>query len=215
MNTILIYVHDPMCSWCWGFESVRQQLFSRLPKALQVQRLVGGLAPDSMQPMPIEMQNFLQQTWRKIAIRIPGTNFNHAFWEECSPRRSTYPSNRAVIAARLQGEHFDQIMTYKIQYAYYQQAKNPSDNTTLIQLAEEMELDLERFIMDLNSESLQQMLLEEIKLCRRLGMNSFPSLTLRKGEDLKQIRLDYNNADSMLKQISDYSLAENSSHLII
>jgi len=119
LEKTLIYVHDPMCSWCWGFEPVRKQLFQRLNPNIKVKRLLGGLAPDSHAPMPLEMQVFLQNTWRKIENHIPGTQFNFDFWTKCQPRRSTYPANRAVIAARLQGEQFDELMTTKIQQAYY------------------------------------------------------------------------------------------------
>jgi putative protein-disulfide isomerase len=30
MKNILYYVHDPMCSWCWGFETTRQKIFDEL-----------------------------------------------------------------------------------------------------------------------------------------------------------------------------------------
>jgi putative protein-disulfide isomerase len=98
MQETLYYVHDPMCSWCWGFEPTRRQLFAALEGRLQIERLVGGLAPDTDEPMPATMRNMLQQTWHRIAISIPGTEFNFEFWEKCQPRRATYPANRAVIA---------------------------------------------------------------------------------------------------------------------
>ena len=66
MQTTLIYVHDPMCSWCFGFESTRAKLFAALDARIQVRRMVGGLAPDSDAPMPEAMRMGLQQTWRRI-----------------------------------------------------------------------------------------------------------------------------------------------------
>ena len=197
----LYYVHDPMCSWCWGFEPVRKQLFEALADKLNIQSLVGGLAPDSDLAMPKEMQNILQQTWQKIQQTIPGTQFNFDFWTQCSPRRSTYPSNRAIIAAKLQNKKNVSLMSLKIQQAYYLQAKNPSDNSTLIQLANELNLDIVRFTQDLTSNTVQQLLLDEIALARSLGGNSFPSLILKKDEQLIPISLDYNNVTSMLEQI--------------
>ena len=55
MNSTLIYVHDPMCSWCWGFEKIRQQLFASLKGQINIRSLVGGLAIDSNEAMPKEM----------------------------------------------------------------------------------------------------------------------------------------------------------------
>jgi len=201
MQTTLIYVHDPMCSWCWGFEPTRARLFAALAGRIPVQRLVGGLAPDSTEPMPDAMRQGLQQTWSRIQQMIPGTEFNFDFWTDCAPRRSTYPSNRAVIAARMQSEDFDQPMTARIQRAYYLEARNPSDNETLIELAEDIGLDVKRFAGDLVDAGTQQKLLAEIQTSRRLGIDSFPSLAVASAGNLSHIGLNYTDADAMLGQI--------------
>jgi len=197
----LIYVHDPMCSWCWGFEPTRQAIFDAIGDRLQIRRLVGGLAPDSDAPMPESMQQMLQQTWQRIGQTIPGTCFNFEFWEKCAPRRSTYPANRAVIAAREQGSDYDQAMTARIQQAYYLEARNPSDNSTLIELASEIGLDADRFAECLVAESTQQLLMTEIQSTRALGIDSFPSMAVHRNGELRHIGLNYTDPKAMLEQI--------------
>ena len=201
MSRTLIYVHDPMCSWCWGFEPTRKELFAKLPESLELRRLVGGLAPDSDQPMPEAMRIGLQQTWHRIEQMIPGTRFNFEFWTLNTPRRSTYPANRAVIAARLQAADKDPKMTAAIQRAYYLEARNPSDNSTLIELAAEIGLDAERFASDLVAESTDEELRAEIGAARAFGIDSFPSLAVLGDNGLRHIRLDYADADAMLREI--------------
>jgi putative protein-disulfide isomerase len=201
MQQTLYYVHDPMCSWCWGFEPTRARLFAALEGRIPIQRLVGGLAPDSSAPMPEAMQQGLQRTWMQIQQTIPGTEFNFDFWTMCAPRRSTYPSNRAVIAARMQGDSFDQVMTGRIQRAYYLEARNPSDNETLIELAADCGLDVERFSEDLTAAETQQKLLAEIAAARRLGLDSFPSLAVVDSGHLTHIGLNYTDVQAMLNQI--------------
>ncbi|HID81780.1 MAG TPA: DsbA family protein [Chromatiales bacterium] len=202
-DTVLYYVHDPMCSWCWGFNSTRQTLFKNLPDNIEIKWLLGGLAPDSDQPMPEEMRTYLQNTWRKIQQRIPGTKFNFDFWEKCKPRRSTYPACRAVIAAREQGSEFNLLMIQAIQKAYYTHASNPSDNNTLIALADKIGLDIARFEKDLLAESTQQKLLSEIKQCKKLGVENFPALILIAGNRKWRVPVDYNNSQVMLDVITD------------
>ena len=158
MNRTLVYIHDPMCSWCWGFSRRYQQLTEVLPESIKVTRLLGGLAPDSSEPMPKEMQQYLQKTWKTIEVTIPGTRFNHDFWTLCQPRRSTWPACRAVIAARQQGPEYDLAMTIAIQQGYYLKAMNPSDDSTLIGFAEELGLDTESFSSRLNAEATRQQL---------------------------------------------------------
>lgn len=201
MKSTLIYVHDPMCSWCWGFEPVRRQLFDAVSGEMQVQRLLGGLAPDSDQPMPEAMQQMLQQTWGRVS-QLTGASFNFDFWKRCSPRRSTYPSNRAVIAAREQGEENDARMTARIQRAYYREARNPSDDETLIELAGELNLDAEQFAQSLNSAATRQQLEREVIRARSIGVDSFPSLVVENRGYLRHVRVDYADPDSMLREIS-------------
>ena len=192
-----------MCSWCWGFVPVLEDLLNKLPEDIRVKRLLGGLAPDSAAPMPAEMQQTIEATWRRIEETIPGTLFNHDFWTQCAPRRSTWPACRAVIAARMQGDEFDVRMTRAIQLAYYTQARNPSNENTLVELAGELGLDRHVFTRDLCSTPVQQQLLAEIELSRQLYATSFPSLVLKTGAAEWRIPVDYNDSAPMLGLVTD------------
>jgi len=201
MKAILYYIHDPMCSWCWGFSRVLNELLENLPEEIEVHRLLGGLATDSDEPMPHSMQQYIKSNWSRIEDRISGVKFNYDFWSKCIPRRSTYPACRAVIAARQQGQQYDELMTKEIQKAYYQNALNPSDNSTLIKLAENLSLSLEKFEKDLLSEETQEKLIEEIHFSRELFAESFPNLALQVGDEHFSIPLDYNNSKTMFEEI--------------
>ncbi len=203
----LYYVHDPMCSWCWGFSTVWQKIQAQLPDTIQTQRILGGLAPDSSEPMPTSMQLNLQQNWQRIQQVIPGTQFNYDFWSSNSPRRSTYPACRAVIAAKAQNGAYELPMIRAIQEAYYLNAKNPSDDATLIELASIVECNVDRFTEDLNSEYTHSELMSEIHFARRLGAQGFPSLFIAKDSGgPRAIPFDYNDAHVALSNIS-HSLA--------
>ena len=204
----LIYIHDPMCSWCWGFRPALDELLNSLGVAnkdihgdINIVRLVGGLAPDSDEPMPEEMKQHLSAIWRTIQQHVPGTEFNFDFWTECAPRRSTYPACRAVIAARNQGIENDDKMTLAIQQAYYLGAKNPSDNDVLVELAREIGLNKDVFKEDLVSDGVNQTLNDEINFSRRMGVQGFPSLMLMTSKGANLITVDHNNPASMQQQI--------------
>ena len=197
-GAILYHVHDPMCSWCWGFRQSWDNLREALPGAVSVVNVVGGLAPDSDQPMPLEQQKTIAGYWVSVSEQT-GADFNFDFWEKCSPRRSTYPACRAVLAARRQDA--EQAMIDAIQHAYYQRAMNPSDNPTLIELAGELGLDVQRFSVDLVSMEIEEELAENFTLRRNLGVRGFPSLVLTQGEDLFPVDVDYKSHLSMLEVI--------------
>lgn len=187
---ILYYIYDPMCSWCWGYRLTWLLLQAKLESVVRVNTMVGGLAEDSNVPMPETMQYFLQQTWHKISAEL-GTQFNFDFWSQCQPKRSTYPACRAVIIARQYQK--EQAMCLAIQEAYYLNAKNPSEVTTLIKIATSIGLNGDLFEQQINSDKLKQQLDHEITRVRAMPIQGFPSLVLSVDGELFPIRLDYKN----------------------
>lgn len=188
MKSILYYVHDPMCSWCWGYRPTWDALRQALPEDVQQVNVVGGLAPDSDEPMPLEQQKLIAGYWRRIAEEL-GTKFNFDFWTNCAPRRSTYPACRAVLAAAVQDA--EEAMINAIQHAYYLRAMNPSDASTLIELAKDIGLDAKRFAGDLASEGIRHELERHFALRRSIDVYSFPSLVLQIGQETYPVPLDY------------------------
>lgn len=201
MPSTLWYVHDPMCSWCYAFAPTWGEVTAQLDNAVEVARLLGGLAPDSAVPMPAEMRQRLEATWHRIEQHVPGTRFNFDFWRDCEPRRATYPACRAVIAAREQGAIHDAGMTAAIQRAYYREARNPSDDATLVALAGELGLDQGRFARVLADPQTQDTLAHEVATARRMGVDSFPSLVLAHDQGLWPIPVHYTRPRVILDAI--------------
>jgi len=197
----LYYVHDPMCSWCWAFRPALNTLIEKLPKEINIIRLLGGLAPDSDIAMTNDIREYVLQNWQAIEEKVPETKFNYDFWTQCKPRRSTYPACRAVIAARKQNSKFDIAMTLAIQKAYYLQARNPSDYETLIELAEEIGADKIKFSEDVVSQETDKILKEEIQQFESLDLKSLPSLLFVNDKRKIEIKPDYLDAKVMLDKI--------------
>ena len=201
MKTIIYYVHDPMCSWCWGFTRTYEKFVKKLGEQFEIKRLLGGLAPDSSAAMDDNTKLMVQNAWYKIEKTIPGMSFNFDFWKLNTPRRSTYPACRAVIAARKQGKLFDQKMTRAIQAAYYKNAQNPSDITILLELSEDIGLNIDWFNKEINSPETQDILLNEIKQVRSMKVNTFPSLIQQQNQFFYSIPIDYMDENVMLKAV--------------
>jgi len=201
MVTTLFYIHDPMCSWCYAFDSSLTALQKELPEFIRIKKIVGGLASDTTQPMPVELQQNIQQTWRRIEKTVPNMQFNYDFWIINSPVRSTYPACRAILAARQQGADFEDKIIGAIQTAYYQKAKNPSLQSTLLQCALEVGLAVVRFANDLASDEIEQELQNEISTARSLGVISYPSLLLEHDGRLFSVSVDYLDHKTIIREI--------------
>ena len=201
-SATLLYVVDPMCSWCWGFAPTIAELKKRYP----VQIVLGGLAPDSSEPMASEMRAYVQQAWHDVAAST-GAKFNFDFWAQCTPRRSTYPANRAMILARRQGWEWQ--MLEAIQHGYYLHAQNPSDASVLADLAGAIGMDRSLFLDQLNADATQSALERDFELRRGIGANSFPSIGLREtstsGDDFQLIHSGWVTLDQIRVKLEPWN----------
>ena len=187
-----------MCSWCWAYRPSMLLLRKKLPDEIQWQNVLGGLAPDSDQPMPEQTRLMVRNHWRKIESTL-GTKFNFDFWTKNQPRRDTYKACRAVIAASRQ--HAEESMIESIQNAYYLRALNPSDPLILASLADELGLDQGLFMKDFGSAKTETELARQLLLRDRLGVRSFPSLVLEHQSAITRIRHDYQDYRTSLAEI--------------
>ena len=201
VNNTLYYIHDPMCSWCWAFKPTWHKVLKELPSHINVNYLLGGLAPDSDLPMPLETQKYVQDNWIKIQKVVPGTEFNYDFWTLNEPRRSTYLSCKAVIAAKKQHPDFEVLMTEQIQKAYYLNALNPSNEDILINIARDIGLNEDLFKEDLKSSEVNDLLLDQIHTTKTMPISGFPSLVLVRENNLERINIDYLNSNYIINQI--------------
>jgi putative protein-disulfide isomerase len=190
-----------MCSWCYAFSQSWTALQQALPREMEIVYLVGGLAPDTTEPMPPATQKMVQQAWQRIEQTVPGVHFNWDFWSRNTPVRSTYPACRAVLAAKKQRAEAEPEMIRAIQTAYYQQAKNPSLPETLQACAREIGLNEAVFIEDLKSPAIESELQQQIQRARSMDVYSYPSLRLVHNNAVFTVTIDYLDHRTMLNEI--------------
>ena len=186
----LFYVADPMCSWCWGFREALEGVEPKLRAGVAVRLVMGGLAPDDEAPMDEATRLYVQDAWGAVAAKT-GARFNHDFWSDCKPRRSTWPACRAVLVAEEEAPGRGREMFAAIQRAYYLEARNPSDFGTLAELAGELGLQTDGFVERLNAPETKQRLEQEFKLRDRLGTRGYPSLALESGGRIEVLTRGY------------------------
>ena len=160
--------------------------------------VMGGLARDSEELMPTETRAYVQSAWREVESRT-GARFNWAFWENCQPRRSTYPACRAVLAADAQNR--GPAIFERIQRAYYLEARNPSDTTVLAELAADLGLDSARFAAALASPEIEAALQDQFHLRRRLQATAFPSLVLELRSSYRWISRGWEEHEAVLTRL--------------
>lgn len=170
----LLYVMDPMCGWCYGFQPELERFLNSYPTAM-VDWVMGGLAPDTTEPMPESLRQTISSYWYQIEERSE-VSFNHDFWTLNTPYRSTYLACRAVITAERLKQGSSADMAKAIQSAYYQQAKNPSLEETLVACAASIGLDQTQFQDGLTSKETETMFQQHLAISQQFQVTGFPAL---------------------------------------
>ncbi|WP_258239192.1 DsbA family protein [Arcobacter sp. CECT 8989] len=170
----LIYVMDPMCAWCYAFSLELEEFLQKHP-SFEVEYIMGGLAPDNDTPMDESMKKTISSYWHDIEKKTKVT-FNHDYWKENSPYRSTYPACRAVIAAETLQAKSSAKMVKAIQSAYYKESKNPSIKDILVQCAISIGLDETKFLQTFESKKIEEKLQEHLSITHQLQVRGFPAL---------------------------------------
>jgi len=170
----LLYIMDPMCAWCYAFQPELEEFLEKHP-SLDVDYIMGGLAPDNDTPMDENMKKAISSYWVEIEKKTKVT-FNHDYWKLNIPYRSTYPACRAVITAETLKNKSSNEMAKAIQSAYYKEAKNPSLKETLVKCATSIGLDEIQFLQTFNSIETEHNLLEHLDISTQLQVRGFPAL---------------------------------------
>lgn len=180
----LVYVGDPMCSWCWGFSPVVGVLEERT--GLPVEVVVGGLRPGpAAREMDGEMKRFLAHHWEQVEERT-GQPFRHDLFEEWEGWvYDTEPACRAVVTARDLDEDRALPLFTRVQEAFYVENRDVTTPGELRELAGEVGIDPDRFAERFESEEMRTGTWEDFRRARSAGVSGFPTLLLRHdGEQL-------------------------------
>lgn len=173
----LIYVADPMCSWCWGFSPVIEAVRETFGDAFDTRLIMGGLRPGTTKPMDDKSKGTVREHWEHVET-ASGQPFDFAFFDRDGFVYDTEPAARAVVAARRQDA--DKAFAYlkRVHRAFYAENRDVTDRGELASLAEEAGLDRDAFEATFDSEDVRTETWKDFALSQRSGITGFPTLLI-------------------------------------
>ena len=173
----LIYVGDPMCSWCWGFAPVLEHLDARFDLPLTV--VAGGLRPgDAAQEMDDRLKTYLDQEWRKIE-EVTGQPFDRTALDRDGWTYDTMTADTAVVTMRAHNPTETLRFFNRVQQAFYAEAVDVTDTGAYPALLEGFDIDVTTFVEALTSEEMKRLTWQDFVTAHRMGVTGFPTLLLR------------------------------------
>ena len=178
MKKELIFVLDPMCSWCWGFAPVIEALLKTESEKYQFSLVVGGLRTKGEMPWDERAKAYLKGHWAQVS-QSTGQPFSHQLFEKEQFEYDTYPACKAVVTVReLFGMEKAFAYLHIIQEAFYAKAKDITKVDVLIQLLEEIGVESSSFKTFFQSHRAQRLMEHDFAKARSMGANAFPSVVM-------------------------------------
>lgn len=180
----LIYVADPMCSWCYGFGKELAALTAAYPQ-LPLQIVVGGVRAGDTAIMTDEMKQFRLGHWARVE-RLSGLIFNReAFVALENFVYDTEPACRAVVTARKLAPGMALLPLFRrLQEAFYVYGRDTTSGDVLVAVAAQAMTNQgypttrDAFLVIWTDETSISETRQDFLKARSWGVSSFPALLL-------------------------------------
>lgn len=192
----LIYVMDPMCSWCWGFAPVVDAIEQAFPE-LPLQLVAGGLRAGVTDPMQDKAREAMAEHWRAVKA----TTGQPVLTPDALPANFIYntePACRALVAARELDTQKTWALVKAIQRAFYTQAQDVTCCSVLFDLAEQVGYPRKAFSKTFLRDDTRSTVKADFTWARDLGISGFPTLLAKRNGMLSLLTNGYQPSEVIL-----------------
>ena len=190
MASRLLYVMDPMCSWCWGFAPVVEALAEQAVAAsVPLQIVVGGLRRDQVAIDAAARVRYLGY-WQAVNASTGQLfDFEHGLPEGLV--YDTEPACRALVTARQLDAASAWTLLKLIQQAFYTEGADVTQASVLVQLAEQAGIPRIEFAEAFDSQAMQEATAADFTWVQDLGIAGFPTLLAERDGQLALLTNGY------------------------
>lgn len=201
----LLYIADPMCSWCYGFGPELAALLDGLP-GLKLEIVVGGLRAYNTEIMHDAMKTELMHHWKKVHD-ISGLPFLDTAIEQPGFVYDTEPACRAVVAVRTLSPVAALPAFAAIQHAFYGEGRDVTRGKTLAELCCPVlretgtAITAEAFLSLWSSEKIVLATQSDFVQCKNWKIDGFPALVLERNGQLDMVTAGYARVETLVGQM--------------
>lgn len=199
-QTKIIYVGDPMCSWCYGVGPELEGLKEHFDGTAEFEMVMGGLRPYNTQTM-YELKDFLTEHWDHVN-KGSGQVFSFDVLNSKEITYDTEPPSRAVVIVRDLKPEQEFHFFHEIQKSFYQDGKNMHLAESYHSTLEEIGIDTEEFDRLFHSDEMKAKVKLDFQKSRDLGVGSFPTILLSHEGKVTLIANGFSTKKEMVNKIN-------------
>jgi len=196
----IIYIGDPLCSWCYGFSPVVQKLFAKHKDQAKMTLVVGGLHVGDNCIQTPERIAFLRDHWQEIGERT-GQPFKFDILEEEGRLYDTEPPCRAVVAMRKLNPGAEFPFFAAVQAGFYAENRDSNADQTYGDAAREFGVDEKQFLDIFNDPSTREETMKDFHWSREIGISGFPAMLVRDAQGYRALTLGYQPLEALEKPL--------------
>ncbi len=199
----LVYIADPMCSWCWGFSPVMETIHAAFSADLNVQVLMGGLRPGTREPMTADLRADILHHWREVHRRT-GQPFQ---FEGAMPPGFVYntePACRAVVVVSEIAPARTFSYLKRVQAAFYSALQDVTQFDVLLELAGEEGISPKVFSSTFHSDTLKQKTQAQFIKTQDLGVGGFPTVIMQHEVGSTVLSRGYRSLETLRAALEDW-----------
>jgi putative protein-disulfide isomerase len=200
----VIYIADPMCSWCWGFAPVADRLREHFSDVAGFSVVLGGLRPgDRAHPLDEHLKDTIRPHWQRVA-ELTGQPFNFEFFDREGFVFDTEPPSRAVVAVRRLAPDRTFEFFKALERGFYVDNVDITDFGKLGPMLDAHGVDAGAFRALIDDIEIKRETRNDFVRARRLGADGFPTVALRRGREAALLTIGYQPADRLIPAAEGY-----------
>jgi len=181
MRSRVIFVTDPICSWCWGMLPEILATRDRLAARMEFDLMMAGLQIGSKRPMATWEIHHLKKIWREVE-QTTGQPFCGRLPDDDQFIYHSETPCRAVEVMRDFQDEPPWDFFYHLQSAFYRRARNLNDVGELIDIAAPFGISRDEFVDALGSRPVIAATRHAFQRANELAANALPMVLLDTGE---------------------------------
>lgn len=198
----LIYVGDPMCSWCYGISDELGQVVAHFKDKVELEVVMGGLRAGGGEEWNQSFRDFLRHHWEDVGMRS-GQPFSFKLLDLEYFDYDTEPACRAVVTAQSMDETLAFSFFKEVQKGFYMESRDTKKVEFYKTICERMDIDFKEFSKRFDSFEMKEKTVNHFQRSANLGARSFPTVLLQYRGQTHRIAIGYSTFEKMKTRIEE------------
>jgi putative protein-disulfide isomerase len=203
MTNEIIYVGDPMCSWCWGFAPVINLIQNDFHDEAPLSIILGGLHAYDDFPMDSDYKNDIRNHWEDVN-KATGAVFDYSFFDRRAFILDTEPACRAVVAIRQINPAVALTFYESISCSFYSENKDTTDVDTFKPLVENVGINFAEFATKFHAHEIKEETKSDFTFSKKVGVTGFPTVLVKEDDKLALLTAGYQPYQNLKPVILDW-----------